>query len=147
MAYFKINEISREPDTGLIYLDVDFWSDQSSYDAGDPPIVSNDFRMQLFRQRTHIATAPNGFYLTTSRMQVDPASLTMESNYDWAYVTETLTQDEIIAQVETNIRKFANLIKDNLRGNLKSSNIKRDQNDISGILTELAPIRDARGTI
>lgn len=44
--YVHIKEVSKEV-TGLFYFDVDFWQNSSDYLAGNTPIMSNDFRMQL----------------------------------------------------------------------------------------------------
>ena len=55
-AHIRINEVSREPAqtitypdgtqsvVRLFYIDVDFWATRAGFLAGNPPLVSNDFR-------------------------------------------------------------------------------------------------------
>ena len=66
MAYFRINEISREPDLDItlvrgVYVDVDFWLTKADFDAGKEPLFSEDFSMQIWVSERAVAKDINGF--------------------------------------------------------------------------------------
>ena len=148
-AHIRINEVSREPG-GLFYFDIDFWLTQAAYDAGNPPIISNDFRMQLVNSITRVAQDTNGFYLTTDGSSIDPAILTPDNTtiYNWKTETITLTANDIIAQIRSNIANFVKqaVANNTLRGDLRHRAIIRNQTDPSGILTKIAALKNYVGS-
>lgn len=45
--FYKVVEVSRERQTGLLYVLVHFWRTRHAFDLGREPYLINDFRMQL----------------------------------------------------------------------------------------------------
>lgn len=145
--HIRINEVSREPDTGLFYIDVDFWLTKIGFLAGHPPILSNDFRMQLFDSAVMINTDAAGFLLTTDGNAIDPTTLvpTVDSvtqkvieppQYLWKTSIVPLDMKE---QIRTNIVNFVRRAENNsaLRGDLRDRRIKRSLSDGSGRLAQI----------
>ncbi len=115
--YIRINEISREPDTGLFYFDIDFWLTQAGYTNGNQPIVSNDFRMQI-----------NPF------------------NWSGG-VLVARTASDIISQIKSNVADFVQQAGSNstLRGDLRHKSIVRNSTDHTGVLPLLSTLSNFVG--
>ena len=151
--YIRINEISREPalDAPLVrglYLDIDFWLTQIGYNNGNPPILSEDFSMQIWIADRTITQDINGNYLTTGGQSIDPATLTPDSNYVWQYTTTPRTAVQIIAQIRANIAKLVNMATQNsmIRGERRFRRwVIRTQTDADNILANIAALKNYSG--
>lgn len=110
--YYEIPEVSRH-ESGLIYILVELWLTQADHDAGEPPILSNDFLIQLRRQYQRVVTStglvageaavgegeigfPNGWHKRLDGVFVDPANITPEDEaIGWERETITKTNAEL----------------------------------------------------
>jgi len=68
---YKIVELSTEVQTSLTYILVEFWLSQASLDSGDPPHLTEEFRMQLSDETTGIEKSAKGEWIQTDRIAVD----------------------------------------------------------------------------
>ena len=150
-AHIRINEVSREPAqtitypdgtqsvVRLFYIDVDFWATRAGFLAGNPPLVSNDFRMQLSRTARVVATDVNGNWIKADGSAVDPATLTGFEGFEWQYQT---IQINPIDQIKANIAKFiqSEIAGKGRRGDLRDRRIVRQQTDSTGILALISSL-------
>ena len=153
MAYFRINEISREPDLDItlvrgVYVDVDFWLTKADFDAGKEPLFSEDFSMQIWVSERAVAKDINGFFLTTGGQAVDPSTILPDDRYRWQYVTTQRTSTQITDQIKTNINNHARrALKTNLRGDRRyRKSITRIQTDADNILSNTLNLRNYTGS-
>lgn len=58
--FVEVAEINRLKDTDSIYLLVHFWRSEADALAGDPPLLTNDFIMQLRRTGERVVTDAEG---------------------------------------------------------------------------------------
>lgn len=62
--FYKIVELANAKKTGHLYVLVHFWPDKKAY--GKPPVLINDFLMQLRPTSTQVVTDDRGYLRTVS---------------------------------------------------------------------------------
>ncbi len=151
---YKISEISTVKDSSLTYVLVDFWANRQSLRGGDPPVLTNDFLMQLQTTSIRIITNEEGWLKATDGTFIDPATLTPDDPQpEWE--RETVPRD-VAAEIKDNISGYwQRAVESQLTGDhtanptnpfykkgkivpQKGSTppVKRDQSDPKGILAK-----------
>lgn len=102
--FVELAEISRLKGTNSIYLLVHFWRSQADADAGQPPLLTNDFIMQLRRTGERVVTDANGNMKRLDGVFVAPEDVTPEDEaIGWEREAFTRTRSEIFAEVRANV--------------------------------------------
>jgi len=132
--FYIIDEITTEKVVGHTYLSVRFWADKAVFDAGNPPLLVNDFVMQLRPTRRERVTNRDGWWKRLSDgVFIDPATLDPDLTYEWEM--ETVDVD-VPAVIRANIEAYwyrAQLRGD--RGSKTDPRIQRDARDPHSILS------------
>lgn len=106
--YVEFAEINRLKDTNNIYMLVHFWRTQSDADAGQPPMLTNDFVMQLRRTVDRIVTDAAGRLKRADGIFVAPGDVTtQDEQIGWTRETISRTRGEVFADVHANILGYA----------------------------------------
>ncbi|KKL79664.1 hypothetical protein LCGC14_2012570 [marine sediment metagenome] len=101
---YKIVEISTVLDTSLTYVLVEFWLTLESIRKGDPPLLTNDFLMQLQATSTRIITNGDGWLKTVEGIFIDPNTLDPDGPQpEWEL--ETVPRD-VPAEIKGNIEDY-----------------------------------------
>ncbi len=105
--YYEIAEVSRDQDSGRIYVLVQAWRSQAEHDAGDPAFASNDFLLKLRRQYQRVVTDANGRLKRVDGVFVAPGAITPEDKaIGWERETVTKTNAELRQEVVQHIRAY-----------------------------------------
>lgn len=81
---YQVQEVSTEDETGLTYVLVHFWDTLTAAQRGDPPVLVNDFLMQLQDQGTRIVTNEDGWFKRLSDgVFIDPETLEADDQTEW----------------------------------------------------------------
>lgn len=123
-----LRDIDIEADTGLVYIDVDFYPSNAAKQRGDPPLATEDFRMQISRTVREASAFDANGRLT-------------------AWTTRQKTLAELRDEVRGNILRHAATleVRAALRGDrrLKRKPIMRSD-DPEGIKAALLSLRESR---
>ncbi len=135
---YVINEISTEVGVNqLTYILVDYWLSQASHDKGDPPHLSNDFRIRLRPTGTRVVKDDQGRWKRSSDgvfvfFKDLPEEIDLPGGF---FEVEAITIDlpAIIAQAIENYWDRATA--SGITGSNVNPRIKRDINDPHAILS------------
>lgn len=102
--FYKIVELANAKETGHVYVLVHFWHNGGAYRRGEPPVLTNDFFMQLRPTATQLVTDSEGRVRTQSgkRLRVGPR---VEENPDDPWEREVVKRP-LVAEIKGNIRKY-----------------------------------------
>lgn len=134
---------ARDVTTQLIYVSCDFWLDRANQQAGEPPILQNDFLMQIAPTVRSILTQ-GGRWVRLDGVRVDPANVTEADDLiGWQYTTTNKTNAATIDEVEQNILNYwARAKANNYRGDQRSFR-SLSQADPDGTLSKILAFRGA----
>ncbi len=154
---YRISEASTlKGSGGLAYILVDFWRTAAAFDTGAPPILTNDFIMQLQREGQRIITRTDGWFKLTDGTFVDPADPQTEDIPSNLFARETV-QRPTRQEVRENIRAYWQRAKagrwsgdhtgdaskpfriDGVRVRQRHAKLLRDSSDPLGVVVRLAP--------
>lgn len=141
--FYRIAEVSTDKATGHLYALVDFWASKADFDAAKPPVLINDFLMQLRPTGQRIVTNAQGWLKRIDGVFIDRETLVPgQPEPEWE--RETIDRD-LPAEIRTNIEAYwkrAQVRGDS--GNKIDSRIVRDESDPHGVLTR-ADVKALRG--
>lgn len=139
--HYEIVEISTETRTEHTYVLVHFWASRADAIRNEPPILVNDFLMQLRSTAERVVTDEQGRYKRTDGVFVAPEDVTGKE--EW--IRETVKQD-VPAKIIENIERYiARAETRGDRGNHLDHRNIRDMRDPHHIL-ERVDVRALRGT-
>lgn len=149
--FVAINEVSRH-ERGFIYVLVDIWRAQADADAGDPPLLSNDFIIQIRRQIIRIVTDASGNLKRADGVFVAPEDVTgADKAIGWEWETITKTNPALRQEVIEHIRDYWRRAKAAAlagrafpRKHDNRERMVRNNTDTDGILARLAALRGLR---
>lgn len=141
--HYRIEEVSTDRASGHCYVRVSFWTRSADRNRGDPPVIVNDFLMQLRPTGERVITDAEGRFLRADGVFVAPEDVTAEDNaIGWQ--RESFTRDvpaEIIANIEAYVERAEG------RGDAgdRTATRERDESDPHRIL-ERDDVRALRNT-
>ncbi|KKN82263.1 hypothetical protein LCGC14_0310760 [marine sediment metagenome] len=133
---YKIREISTVKDSRLTYVLVDFWTGRANFERGKPPILINDFLMQLHTTSVRIVTRADGRLKLLDGTFVDPKAETTRDIPNDQFDRETVDHD-LPDEMKANIEAYWKRAQ--ARGDIGSKldpRIHRDQSDPEGVLAK-----------
>ncbi len=102
--FYKIVELANAKKTGHVYLLVHFWYNGGAYRRGEPPILINDFLMQLRPTATHLVTDSGGRVRTQSGEWVRVGARVVEDPEDpWE---REVVDRPLVAEIKANIAAY-----------------------------------------
>ena len=154
MPYVQFDDISVHESGGLAFT-VSFWIDQSAFDAGSSPLVTNDFVMPNLRKTRRAITTreSDGFIRRSDDTWVDPDTLSPGEWDDntWSYTDYPVDIGTVMRQAA---RRFAGRFQ-SWTTNKKAAysgqdpRIRRkiDAEDTHGVLDDIKSLRGTRESV
>jgi len=102
--FYKIVELANAKTAGHLYVLVHFWHNGGAYRRGEPPVLSNDFLMQLRPTATRVVTDSEGRVRTESGKWIRVGARVQE-NPDDPWVREVVDRP-LVAEIKANIREY-----------------------------------------
>lgn len=132
--FYKIVELANAKKTGHLYVLVHFWPDKKAH--GKPPVLVNDFLMQLRPTATQVVTDSGGRLKTESGewVRVGPR---VQENPDDPWEREVVDRP-LVAEIKANIREYWQRAQ--ARGDVGTHTlpafaaVERDDKDPHGVL-------------
>lgn len=107
MPFVEIQELSADKESHELYLLIALWATKIGHDNGNPPLITNDFIMQIRPTETRIVTDANGFWKRASDgVFIDPATLEPGDTTEWEHETVQRPRSEIIDEIKGNVRNY-----------------------------------------
>jgi hypothetical protein len=159
--YFEIAEVSTEKQSGHTYVVVNFWASQVEADAGEPPLLTNDFLMQLRKDVERVVTDPAGRLKRTDGSFVAPEDATDKDEFEREAFekADEDVQDEIVRNVlayweraqaagyagdHTGDASKPLFVRGREVRQRASQTFERDESDVRGVLAKTAALRGQR---
>ena len=129
--FYKIIEISTAPPH--TYVLVRFWPDRAAFQRAEPPVLTNDFLLQLRPTGQRIVTNPQGWPKRTDGVFVDPDTLD-PGQPEPAWQRELYTVD-LPAEIKKQIAAYWQRAQERgERGSNIDTAIRTDLSDPHGVL-------------
>jgi hypothetical protein len=104
--YLEAPIVARDKESLRIYAVIHFWAQKALFDAGQPPIIINDFLMQLVDTITQVKVI-GGRLVRLDGVRVRPEDVTeADEAIGWQRETINKTNPQLIAEVEENILNY-----------------------------------------
>ena len=98
--------VARDVTSQQIYVSCDFWLQRADQQAGQQPMLRNDFLMQIAPTITELLVQ-GGRYVRLDGVRVDPNNVTdADLAIGFQYTTTNKTNAQVVAEVETNILNY-----------------------------------------
>jgi hypothetical protein len=143
-VFYRIAEVSTDKASGHAFILVDFWASKADFGASKPPVLTNDFLMQLRPTGQRIVTNAEGWLKRKDGVFVDPETLDDSSEPEPEWERETVDR-ELPAEIRANIKAYwerAQVRGD--RGSKIDPRIQRNETDPHGVLAR-ADVKALRG--